>query len=65
MSVSRAVDVQRVILRLEEAEEDSTYVNTQPGTDYINASHLDVKLSHLLVASRADHYCSHIGSSTS
>ncbi|XP_062509110.1 receptor-type tyrosine-protein phosphatase S-like [Corticium candelabrum] len=35
------LDVQRVILRLEEAEEDSTYVNTQPGTDYINASHLD------------------------
>ena len=37
------MDVQRVILRLEEAEsEDSEYVNTQAGADYINASYLDV-----------------------
>ncbi|XP_062509499.1 receptor-type tyrosine-protein phosphatase F-like isoform X2 [Corticium candelabrum] len=36
------LDVQRVILRLEEAEsEDSEYVNTQAGADYINASYLD------------------------
>ena len=37
------VDVQRVILRLEETEsQDSEYVNTQAGADYINACYLDV-----------------------
>ncbi|XP_062509482.1 receptor-type tyrosine-protein phosphatase epsilon-like [Corticium candelabrum] len=36
------LDVQRVILRLEETEsQESEYVNTQAGADYVNASYLD------------------------